>query len=168
MARVAGAVFAVAVALSSAVFGQKPSKKDESCKQQVSISRKQSDTVDAPLTGTILDPQGAVVLGAQIKITERGSRKSVKATSNDEGSFRVAKLPVGVYDVVVESPGFKRLEVTQLNVASKENVTLTLILTVESETTTVGVIGVNPMIDTSRPGGTIIISGEMMRRMLIP
>lgn len=167
VARVAGAVFATVVAMSSAVFGQKPSK-DESCKQQVSVSRKNSEPADAPLMGTILDPNGAVVSGAKIKITERSYRKSVQATSNDEGNFQVAKLPAGLYDLVVELPGFKKLEVTKLNVASKETVTLTLILTVNSESVVVGIIGDTSLIDTSKPGGTMIITSEMMKRMIIP
>lgn len=168
VARVTGAVFATVVALSSAVFGQKPAAKDESCKQQVSISRKNSEADETLLLGTILDPQGAVVRGAEVKITDRKSRTSVKFTSDDAGNFRVSKLEIGVYDMVVELPGFKRLEVTQLNVASKEDVTLTLVLSFDAPSVTVGIFAEYPTINTSKPSGTIIITSEMMQRLVRP
>src|SRR5258706_1933737 len=60
VARVSGAVFATIMSLCSIVVGQKPSSKDKSsCKQQITIVRKLSDS--ASVAGTILDPNGAVV-----------------------------------------------------------------------------------------------------------
>ena len=171
VARVSGAIFATVVALSSAVLGQKPAKKDDpSCKQQVAISRKQSDAEAGVVTGTILDPNGAVVPGARIRTTEGKSKKSVQTTSDEDGRFRIAASNPGTYDLVVESAGFKKLEVAQLNVPANETVTLTLILTpdIAGTTVVVGLIGITPMIDTSKPGGTTIITREMIERLPKP
>jgi len=169
VARVTGAVFATIVTLSTSVFGQKPSKKaDSSCKQQVTVTRKKSDTEAGALTGTVLDPNGAVVFGAQIKITEPKSKKSLTVTSNDEGSFGIGGFGPGVYDIAVESPGFKKLLLTQINVAAKENLSLTVILAVDGETVTVGLLGVDPMIDTTKPGLTYIITSDMIQRLPRP
>ena len=167
LARTAGAVFATIVALSSVVLGQKPSKND-SCKQQVTISRKNSDVDGGLVTGTILDPNGAVVPGARIKITEPKAKKSLTVTSNDEGVFGIGGVGPGVYDIAVESPGFEKLLVTRVSVTGKENLTLTLILTVDGKTATVGVIGVEPMIDTTKPGLTYIITSDMIQRLPRP
>lgn len=168
--RTAGAVFATLVALTSSAFGQSPSKKDSSCKQQVTITRKNSDTEPGACTGTVLDANGAVVVGVRIKITDRKSGKSIEATSNDEGRFRIEAPETGVYNVSAEASGFKKLEVTQLTIAAKETVTVTLILIVADPTTTVlvGAVAVDPMIDTSKPGGTTIIPREMIQRLPIP
>jgi len=168
VARISGAVFATVVAFSSAVLGQKPTKNDNSCKQQVTISRKISDKDPSAVTGTVLDPNGAVVPGAKIKITERKSKNSLTVTSNDEGCFGLGGVEPGVYDIVVESPGFKKLAVTQLTVAAKENLTLTLILTLDGATALVGIIGVSPMVDTSSPTMRTIITREMIERLPIP
>ena len=169
VARRTAAIFATVVALSSAVFGQKPGKKDDSsCKQQVTISRKQSDGDAGVVTGTILDPVGAVVAGARIRLNERKSKKSLDATSDDEGCFRISASNVGVYDLVVETPGFEQLKVVQLSIASKETVNVTLVLTPEGTTVLVGLIAITPMIDTSKPGGTTIITREIIERLPIP
>lgn len=171
VARTAGAVFATLVALSSSAFGQKPSKKDDpSCKQQVTISRKSSDTEAGAVTGTVLDANGAAVVGARIKITDRKSRKSIEVASNHEGCFRIEALETSVYDLSAESPGSKKLEVAQLTIAAKETVTVTLILTVADPTTTVlvGAVALDPMIDTTKPGLTYTITSDIIRRLPIP
>lgn len=135
VARTAGAVFATIVTLSTSVFGQKPPKKDHpSSKQPVTISRKNSDTEPGALTGTVLDATGAFVVGARIKITDRKSGKSIELTSNDEGYFRIEALGTSVYELSAESAGFKKLEVTELTIAAKETVTVTLTLTVADPT----------------------------------
>ena len=167
VARTTGAIFATVVALSSAVFGQKPAKKDDSCKQQVTIARTQSDK-EGGFTGTLVDPNGAMVAGARITIVDRKSNSSFETTSDQEGRFRI---PVGTsrtYDLIVELPGFTKLEVPQLAVAAKETVTLTLVLAPATTTVLVGLIGIEPMIDISRPGGTTIITREMIERLPIP
>lgn len=168
VARVSGAVFATLVALCSAVLGQKPSKKSDSCKQQVTIARKQSDKEADGFTGTVLDPNGAVVVGARVTIVDRKSNSSFETTSDQEGRFRI---PVGTsrtYDLIVELPGFTKLEVLQLAVTAKETITLTLVLAPATTTVLVGLIGTDPMIDISRPGGTTIITREMIERLPIP
>jgi hypothetical protein len=171
VARTAGAVFATLVALTSSASGQKPSKKDHpSCKQQVTISRKNSDTEPGAFAGTVLDANGAAVVGARIKITDRKSMKSIEVASNDEGRFRTEALGTSVYDVSAESAGFKKLEVAQLAMAANETVTVTLILTAADATTTVlvGNVAVEPMIDTTKPGLTYTITSDIIRRLPIP
>ncbi|HEX5703655.1 MAG TPA: carboxypeptidase-like regulatory domain-containing protein [Pyrinomonadaceae bacterium] len=171
VARTAGAVFATLVALTSSAFGQSPSKKDHpSCKQQVTISRKESDTEPGAFTGTVVDANGAYVAGVRIKITDRKSGKSIEVASNDEGRFRTEALGASVYDVSAESAGFKKLEIAQLTIAAKETVTLTLILTVADPATEVlvGVVLVEPMVDTTKPGLTYTITSDIFRRLPIP
>lgn len=171
VARTAGAVFATLVALTSSAVGQKPSKKDHpSGKQQVTISRKNSDTEPGAFTGTVVDATGAVVVGVRIKITDRKSGKSIEVASNDEGCFRIEALGTSVYDVFAEAAGFKKLEMAQLTIAANETVTVTLILTVADPTTPVLVGGVasTPMIDTTKPGLTYTITGDIIRRLPIP
>jgi len=169
VARVSGAVFATVLAMCSAVLGQKPSKKNDSCKQQVTISRKQSDKEAGGFTGTVLDPNGALIVGARIRIVERNSKDSFDATGDNEGRFRIPVAASGTYALVVEQAGFQKLEISQLTIAPKETVILTLVLAPDAAITVlVGLIGLPPMIDTSRPGGTTIITREMIQRLPIP
>lgn len=60
----------------------------------------------ATLTGTVVDPTGAPVPGAQV-VLEQPLRAFVEHTASDaDGRFRFANLPFQTYRLLVESPGF--------------------------------------------------------------
>ncbi|MFN7949849.1 MAG: carboxypeptidase-like regulatory domain-containing protein [Blastocatellia bacterium] len=59
------------------------------------------------LTGTITDPTGAVIAGAQIKVTNEVTGEARTASSSASGAYLVALLPPGNYRVEVTQPGFK-------------------------------------------------------------
>jgi hypothetical protein len=63
--------------------------------------------VTATVTGTITDPSGAAVAGANVtaKSVERGITYS--ATSNESGLYRISNLPIGNYELRVEKEGFQ-------------------------------------------------------------
>jgi hypothetical protein len=167
LARGAGAVFATIVALSTSVFGQKPTKKDDPAGlPEVTISRKISDEKVGTLTGTVVDAYGAMVVGARITVFDPKSGKSLEVTSTDQG-FRLEVPDAGVYDVFVESPGFVKLELTKLSIAEKESVTVTMVLTVWQVLTGVVELPLMPV----KPGPTGIstqISIEQMRKLPLP
>jgi len=62
-------------------------------------------------TGTILgvvkDPSGAPVPGAKVTVNNAETDSTRTATTGDDGSYRVAALPVGRYTLRVEHEGFK-------------------------------------------------------------
>lgn len=170
VARVTGTVFATVVALSSAVLGQKPTKQENSCQQQVTISRKQSDSGASVVTGTVLDSNAAFIAGARLRIVDLNSKESRDITGDDEGHFRIPVTASGTYDLFVEQRGFAKLKVAQLTIAPKETVTLTLVLAPEAvgHPVLVGLTAIDPVIDTSRPAGTTIIKRELMEKLPIP
>jgi len=170
VAKAAGAVFATITGLCSMAIGQQPSPKDTaSCKQQVKITRKlvQSSSDNGVISGTILDPNGALVAGAEIRITDQKTKKSRKTKSNDEGHFLMAGLTTGAYDISIKLPGFKSFEMKKVTLVAREIVGLDLVLLLDGTSVTVGILVDTPLIDTSTPG-TIIIRGEMLRRLPIP
>ena len=61
------------------------------------------------ISGTITDPNGAVVPGATVTITNAATNQSFTTTSNSDGNYSTAVLSPGTYTVAVNSPGFKRL-----------------------------------------------------------
>jgi outer membrane receptor protein involved in Fe transport len=72
--------------------------------------------VSGTIKGTVVDQQGAVVPGASVtaRSTETGTERTV--TSDSEGSFAIAKLPLGKYTLTVEKAGFKKKAVTDVGV----------------------------------------------------
>jgi hypothetical protein len=164
VARMAGAAFATILSLCGGAFGQK--KEDNACKQQVVITRGLSDTSD--VTGTILDPLGAVVPGTKLTRMEVGSKKSREGESDAQGKFKFSGLAPGVYELAVAAMGFKSLVVTELKVAAKETANVEAILTMTLDGPLTGVVEL-PLqyLDTPRPGATIF-NEKMIRSLPIP
>jgi outer membrane receptor protein involved in Fe transport len=63
-------------------------------------------TTQGAIGGTVKDPQGAVVPNATVVVKNDETNKESTATTDDEGSFRVAQLQPGNYTVTVNSTGF--------------------------------------------------------------
>jgi hypothetical protein len=93
------------------------------------------------ITGTVTDPQGAVIPGA--KVTAQNLRTSVEYTSEtgDEGTYVVKNLPAGSYQVSVEASAFKRAVITNVIVRSSNVTQLNVSLDVSSVTETVTIVG---------------------------
>lgn len=68
------------------------------------------------ITGTVTDPTGAAIAGAQVTISNSATGVSHTTTTNSTGSYQVGELEVGKYNVAVKSPGFKAYEQTGINV----------------------------------------------------
>ena len=51
--------------------------------------------VTASITGTVTDPSGAAVPGANVTATSQERGVTFTAVTNDSGLYRVAQLPVG-------------------------------------------------------------------------
>ncbi|MDT7604798.1 MAG: hypothetical protein QOF61_2795 [Acidobacteriota bacterium] len=58
------------------------------------------------IAGTVTDPMGAVVSGAQITATDAGGQKNANATTDSQGRYKVSGLPAGTYVVAVTAQGF--------------------------------------------------------------
>ena len=59
------------------------------------------------ISGTVQDPSGAFVAGADVRITNQDTGVLARSTKTDStGSFTATLLPVGTYTVAVQSGGF--------------------------------------------------------------
>ena len=58
------------------------------------------------ITGTVLDLAGEAVAAAPIQATNTATKAVYKAASSDKGSYTLAQLPAGAYDLSVAAPGF--------------------------------------------------------------
>lgn len=58
------------------------------------------------LEGTVQDSSGAVVAGAAVVLRDPATNLTRTAQTDGIGSFRLGDLPIGTYEVRVDSPGF--------------------------------------------------------------
>src|SRR5437867_3851408 len=81
------------------------------------------------LLGTVKDSNGAAVRGATVTIIDPQKNQAVRTlTTDDSGSFTASELHVGLYDVSVEAPGFKKHveSKVQLDVGQRRSIDVTL------------------------------------------
>src|SRR5215469_6382435 len=59
------------------------------------------------VTGSVLDPAGAVVANATVEVTNSGTGVVYTGLTTNAGVYSVSNLPVGTYAVSVKVQGFK-------------------------------------------------------------
>jgi outer membrane receptor protein involved in Fe transport len=70
------------------------------------------------LTGTVTDPTGAVIAGANVKITNTATGTVRETDTTGEGNYRIDAVDPGVYNVVVTTSGFKTITLNNIQVAA--------------------------------------------------
>ena len=105
----------------------------------VAISARAFGQDTASITGTVTDPTGASIPNAEIVVENREHGIHRGTLSNTAGEFLVPGLPVGVYDLMIAAPGFKKYYASEivLRVAQKARVNVTLQVGSASEQITV-------------------------------
>ncbi len=88
------------------------------------------------LSGTVKDPSGAVVVGANIEITGGSLEKPIALKSDASGKFAAPNLPSGTYSVRVTKEGFDEL-VTPVELHGSADLALNLTITAQQTQITV-------------------------------
>src|SRR5437764_15058117 len=68
----------------------------------------------ATIVGTVTDPGGAIVPGAQVTARNADTGLNRTVASNDEGSYRIEFMPVGKYSIEDAFAGFKKTVVRDI------------------------------------------------------
>ncbi|HEY6305493.1 MAG TPA: carboxypeptidase regulatory-like domain-containing protein [Candidatus Angelobacter sp.] len=112
------------------------------------------------ISGTVVDPQGAVVAGAQVKATETATGSVFNTKSDNAGLFRFNLIPAGTYKVEVASQGFKTDVQNGILVAAGQDRDLgPLKLAVGGASETIEVTASAPLIDTTQAQITNTFTG---------
>ena len=66
----------------------------------------QTSRVAGAIEGSVVDPTGSAVAGATVTLRNQGTNQTRTTPTSSLGSFHAGELPVGRYELRVESPGF--------------------------------------------------------------
>ena len=66
-------------------------------------------TGQGTISGTVTDSSDAVIVGAQVTVTNSATNVSNNVVTNSTGYFEVDNLNPGVYKISVSAPGFEKL-----------------------------------------------------------
>jgi len=104
------------------------------------------------VTGTVSDPQGAAVPGAQVTLTNEATQGSLTTETTDSGNYVFDSVQVGVYTVSVEKPGFKKFVSTDNAANVNQPATINVTLEVGAVSEIVQVTAAAEVVQTSSSG----------------
>lgn len=111
----------------------------------------------ATLSGTVGDPSGAVIPGAQVTAVNEATNASVTVTANESGRYLFPTLRPGVYRITATHQGFKQFVTTGITLQVNQAARLDIELTVGQVSEQVNVEATAKMLETeSSSRGAVI------------
>lgn len=75
-----------------------------------------AQSVNSRVSGVVKDTAGAVVPGAKVTLIDTATKDAKETNTNEDGNFTINEVRPGTYNVTVEGTGFKKLNVTNVQV----------------------------------------------------
>ncbi|MDQ6786874.1 MAG: carboxypeptidase-like regulatory domain-containing protein [Acidobacteriota bacterium] len=111
----------------------------------------QAQASTADLRGTIVDPNGAVVPGANVTARNAATGITRTVVSNDEGVYQIFSLPPGEYEVSAEAATFKKVVISSVRLTVGQSAELPIKLEIGASNVVVNVSGESvDLVETSR------------------
>ena len=116
------------------------------------LSSVASGQATTSVRGTVTDPSGNAVVGANVALSSAETKTARNVTTGDQGEYQFLLVPPGTYTLTVTAPGFRRSEqkdvVLLVNTPATANVQLKIGATNETVTVTSEAPAIN-MVDAS-------------------
>lgn len=117
------------------------------------------------ISGTVTDPNGAVISGATVKATNIGTGISRDAVTGDDGTFSFQLLPAGRYSIDITAPNFVAYK-------SEAIVNITQTTAVDAQLSVSGgseIVNVEaPVVQTETSQNGRVVTGETLRQLPLP
>ena len=113
------------------------------------------------ITGTVTDPSGAIVACARVSAENMETHNVVQSVTSSTGNFTLPQLPVGMWDVTVEAPGFKRFRSLKNTIQVAQTLRVDVVLELGSNTETIAVQAEAVAIRTESADITTTVSNQM-------
>jgi hypothetical protein len=117
----------------------------------------------ATILGQVTDQSGAALPGVTVTATSPALQvPQVMDVTNELGEYRLAPLPIGVYEVAFDLPSFRpaQRQSVRLTVGFTARIDVSLELGSVAETVTVS--GAAPVVDVASTAGTTLFTQEML------
>jgi hypothetical protein len=109
------------------------------------------------LLGTITDPSGAVVPGANVAVRNLATNERREFTSDEAGNFQFNALPAGTYALTVTAKSFKQAKMDDLTLRVNSQLRADVVLQVGATSETIDVMASTPLLQTNTAAvGTVV------------
>lgn len=117
----------------------------------VTAALAQTQSTAADLVGTVTDPNGAVVAGANVTAKSTATGISRTVTSGADGSFQIIGLPPGDYEITSEAATFKKVVISPVKLTVGQRAELGIKMEIGGQDVVVTVPGDSvELIETSK------------------
>src|SRR6185436_1706415 len=99
-----------------------------------------AQAIDGNLTGTVVDPTGAIIPNATVEITNTRTGIKTSARTGTDGLYRFNNLPVGTYEISVAATGFSKSGLKNVQVELNRTSTANVAMQVQGVTQELTVI----------------------------
>jgi hypothetical protein len=127
-----------------------------------------AQVTSATIVGTITDPGGSIMPGAQVTARNVDTGLTRTVNSSDVGAYRLEFLPVGNYAIEVTAAGFKKAYIPGIVLQVNDTARVDVALTVGQVSESVTVTETSPAVNTSTAEiGRTIQSAEIAALPLV-
>jgi hypothetical protein len=119
----------------------------------------------ATMTGRTVDPQGAVISGAEVEITNIATGVSKKTITNNEGIYVFPYLDPGEYRLVIRKSGFREFVKLGLILHIQDYVSDNFVMQIGSVTETMTVEGGATMVNTTDASVSTVVDRQFVGNM---
>jgi outer membrane receptor protein involved in Fe transport len=125
----------------------------------------QAQDATGRIFGTVYDPQGLVVPGVKMTVTNTATQVARVATTNSEGTFQLLALPIGNYKVTAERAGFRTVASAEQKLLINQALRLDFKMEVGAASQTVDVGAEAAPVETVNPTVGQSITGRVLNDM---
>jgi hypothetical protein len=119
----------------------------------------------AQISGSVVDPQGAVVAGAKVTATNQSTGVGRSVTTTSTGNYAIPNLTPGTYSVKVEAKGFVAGDVKNINLNLGDQRDLSFKLNIAGTAESVEVTTTAPLIETTKTDVSSSVTSLDMERL---
>jgi carboxypeptidase family protein len=136
--------FVLALSLASAVFAQ---------------------NFTGSVRGTVTDEQGAVIVGADVRLTNTDTGYSRSGKTDKDGNYAFQSLPIGRYTLTVSKEGFATFEEKDVVLHVNDSLTLDAQLKVGARTVTVEVVATAAQVELANGELSGTVAGPQITQL---
>ncbi len=129
------------------------------------ISSTTAQSPDGTVSGIVLDPSGAVIVGADIVIINDATGVQYSSKTNSNGIYVVTNLPPGPYRIQVSNSGFKTLIKPDIVIHVQDALAINFTLPIGAASEVVTVQGGAPLINTQDAAVSTVIDREFVESL---
>ncbi len=120
---------------------------------------------DGTISGTVSDPSGAMIPGAEVTLTNEATGAKRVVTTNAAGFFTAPTIPLGTYTVSATAKGFKTAENRGIDLHVREEKLVPVVLQIGQVTETVEVTGGATLVELRSGEVSSLIGGQQVSEL---